>query len=133
MAGRISPLRLKEMICLAEFEEGRGKEDLRICQYGRSGYISLQMIKSFFCVTAASALLIAIGICGDPEKYLFALQDDFTRIFPAALVFYLLLTAAYLTVTYMKADLRYREAESNVRVYEERIRMLLRFPGFTDE
>ena len=129
MNGRISPVRLKEMICLAEFEDGVGRRFLRICQYGRSGYIALQMIRSFFCITAAAALIVLMILSRDPEGMLFSLQNaDWGRLLPEALIFYLLAAAAYLTVTYMRAAAVFDEAAAYVSVYEERIRMLLRFP-----
>ena len=133
MSGKISPLRLKEMICLAEFEQGGGKRAIRICQYGRSGYIALRMIISFFFAVAAAALLVFLAASGDLDGFLLMIQNaDPKRLLSAAAVFFVLAAAAYLTVTYMKADAEYRKAEKQVRIYEERIQMLLRFPDAED-
>lgn len=130
----ISPLRLKEMISLADFEENGGRKAREICQYGRSSYIALQLIKSFCFITAADILLIGVYAAGNLENLFAWLPGaDLKKTAAGVLAFYIVTAAVYLTGTGFWAGRIYRAAADALRIYEERILLLLEFGDLPED
>ena len=124
----LSPLSLKEMICLAEFEEGQGKQDLKICQFSRQDYVRMRLIAGFLLVTAACALIIVLAAAANINSpVLTEMTANPGRVLAGILIFYITLLVFFLAATWYLADTKYREAEERVRIYEERILKLLEF------
>ncbi len=124
----ISPLRLKEMICLASFEDGKGEKDLRICQYSRADYVAKSLVSAFLAVTVGDILLIGLaGLLSMEVLEKAAYMTYSGRVIAVLLIFYIVTAALYLFAVWVQADRRYREAEERVRVYEERILKLVEF------
>ena len=129
----VSPLRLKEMICLAAFEEGRGRKDFRIAGYDRADYIAIRLIGSFFLITAADAVLLALYIVWNfenPSEIYILPQAG--RIAALILIFYIVSAAIYLAVSWAAADRKWKGACARVRSYEERILKLEEFAGMEE-
>ena len=124
----LSPLSLEEMICLAEFEEGQGKKDLKICQYSRRDYVRLRLIVGFLFVTAACGMILLLAAAANINSpILTELSVNPVRVLAGILIFYIISLAFFLAATWYLADTKYREAEERVRIYEERILKLLEF------
>ena len=52
--------KVRTMIELARYEEGEGKEDLRIRRFYRGDYLTVQLIKNWFLTTISYILLLAL-------------------------------------------------------------------------
>ena len=124
----ISPLRLKEMICLATFEESRGRKDFRIASFDRGDYIAIHLIGSFFLITAADAILLALyAVWNFENPSEMVLLSRAGKITATVLIFYILSAVVYLAVTWAAADRRWKQAAGRVRDYQERILKLEEF------
>ena len=49
----LNPLRLREMIALAAFDNGRGGRAEKICRYSKRDYVAVRLIGTFFRTVAS--------------------------------------------------------------------------------
>lgn len=56
----LSKKKIKIMFCMADYERGKGRQDLNIIKFYKNDYIRLNMIRSLICVTFAYILIIAL-------------------------------------------------------------------------
>lgn len=62
--------RVRAMIGLTRYENGSGKEALRLRKYYRTDYLALELIKTFFLATIAYFLILTLLIAGNAEYLL---------------------------------------------------------------
>ncbi len=115
----VNPLRLREMVSLASFEEGRGRVSMNICRYYRSDYIAFSMIRTFLLTTVGLLIAAALFAAANAEELLDALvYMDIPAVLRQAAAVYLLILSAYLALTFVLAGRRYKEAERQMNDYE---------------
>ena len=121
----VNPLKLKEMISLAAFEEGEGRQDLAICRYYQSDYVALRLIRTFFLTALADILIIGLAAAGDLDYLAAHLADMDLMSLAAGILWFILATEiGFLAITWWISRARYRRAAANVRAFEQRIRIL---------
>lgn len=120
----VNTTRLMAMIHLAEFESKDGKA-LETHKYYRSDYIALDMIKTFFLTTIAYVLILFLLVASNLE---FLLDDidrmDIRVLVSEIIIGYILMLGVYLTISFFRADARYRNARRDVRDYEAGLKHL---------
>lgn len=118
-------LRLSEMIHLARYEEGKGERSLKICKYYRADYIAIQMIKTFFLVTLAYILILALWAAGHINYLLDNIDKmDLATVGAVILIVYIVILALYLAYTFVRSRVQYRKAKKSVHAYEIRLHEL---------
>ncbi len=56
----LSKKKIKIMFRMADYERGKGKQDLNIIKFYKNDYVRLNMIKSLICVTFAYLLIVGL-------------------------------------------------------------------------
>ena len=73
--------RVRAMIGLTRYENGSGKEALRLRKYYRTDYLALELIKTFFLATIAYILILTLLIAGMPSIFWITLTA-WTSVWP---------------------------------------------------
>ena len=117
--------RLRMMIHLAEYENGEGKNNLKIRRYYRNDYLALNLIKTFFLTTIAYVLVIGLIAVSDLDYFLNNLTKmDFRVVMSWLIVGYAVMMIIYLGISFFRSAVRYREARKSVRRYEDELLIL---------
>ncbi len=121
----MNQLRLKEMIRLARFENGKGKSALEICKYYKSDYITIELIKTFFLTIIAEFLALVLIVAGNLEWLIENIDElNLAVIASITLMVTVVVLVIYMMVTFLVAGYRYNKAKKSVRAYEMRLREL---------
>lgn len=110
--------RVRQMIKLATYDEQNKERDKRPMRYYRKDYLTLEMVKSFFCGSIAYALILfAIAAClleqGQDELG----SADIVNLLVLVVVAYLVFMAAYFAITYHVYRERYEKGRKEARKY----------------
>lgn len=119
--------RIRRMTALAQFEQEKGKKEIRISRYYRGDYIAVMLLKNFFVTTIGYFLMIGLWAMWKLDW----LMDGMDSMNPGFLVFllaavYVGMLAVYSVVTVIFALKRYREAEKKTRKYMQNLGNLIR-------
>ena len=112
------------MTRMASYEEGKGKEHLRICSYFRSDYIGAAILKAAAAVTITFVFAIALYIYYNFEDFMENIyQMDMMSLVKAFGRYYLISLIVYVAISYIIAFVKYLIARSNVRKYKNNLKM----------
>lgn len=109
---------MRQMIKLAVYDENKSMSEKKPAQYFRKDYLTLEMIKSFFCGTLAYAIVVILG-----AVYLFGngagniSTVNFIRILILTIVLYAVFLGIYLVLTYSIYSARYEKGRKESREY----------------
>lgn len=117
--------RIKRMTKLASYESGEGKTYLPISKYYRSDYIGLALIKNFFLITLAFAIIFAV-IMGYNSEYLLdnVNKIDIGPLIVKLVIGYIVLLIFYSFVTYIFHSVKYKKAKKSVQIYYKQLNKL---------
>ncbi|MCH1982146.1 hypothetical protein MCG98_06150 [Ruminococcus sp. OA3] len=122
--------RIRLMTNLARYEDGAGKEDLRISKYYRSDYIGIGLLKNFILTTIGYFLVWGAIIAYNMEYLLDNLHKvNMSVVILEFVIGYLLFLVLYSVVTYIRKRRRYEEARENVKNYYDGLNELARLYG----
>ena len=117
--------RLQKMIHLAMFEEIDGCEDIEISRFFLNDYIGLGILKNFFLITIAYALLLVFLVIYNFEYLAVMFADmNFLPLIIGVLIFYGILLGIYSVIIYVRRRLRYEKAARRMRKYYSKLREL---------
>lgn len=114
--------RIRSMTKLARYDEGPGKEALRIQGMYRSDYIGMALIKNFFSVTIGYALVLAlIGV-----YYFEYLMEELHHLnlpvlIAEILLGYAIVLVVYMVITYIICSVRYERTKKSVHSYNQEL------------
>lgn len=119
--------RIRQMTALADFEQEKGKKEIRISHYYRGDYIAVMLLKNFFITTVGYFLVLVLWAMWKLDW----LMDGMDSMNPGMLVFLLVavyvgMLVLYSALTVYTAMKRYREAVRNTRRYTQNLGNLLR-------
>ena len=113
------------MTKMASYEEHEGKRNLKIVNYFRSDYISLQVLKSVFYATVSFCLILALYIFYDFEVFM---QDiykmDLVGFAKKLLIYYGVMVIVYGGASYFICAYRYSKARKSLRAYYQNLKKL---------
>ena len=119
--------KVRAMIELARYEEGEGREDLRIRRFYRGDFLTVQLIKNWFLTTISYILLLALLVGGNLEFLMNNLDSmDIPVVLSLILIGYVALIGLYLAITYISSAVRYWRARKRLREYVVKLRSLYR-------
>lgn len=117
--------RLQKMIHLAMFEETDGREDIDISKYFLNDYIGLGLLKNFFLITIAYAILLVFLLIYNFEYLAVIFADmNFMPVIIGVLIFYGILLGIYSVIIYVSRRLRYEKAARHMRKYYAKLKEL---------
>ena len=113
------------MTRMASYEEGKGKEHLRICSYFRSDYIGAAILKAAGAVTITFVFVIALYIYYNFEDFMENIyQMDMIGLFKTFGKYYLICLIVYVVISYIVAFIKYFIARRNIRKYKNNLKMI---------
>lgn len=119
--------RIRQMTALADFEQEKGKKEIRISHYYRGDYIAVMLLKNFFITTIGYFLVLGLWAMWKLDW----LMDGMDSMNPGMLVFLLVAVYVGMLVLYSALSVytamkRYREAVRNTKRYTQNLGNLLR-------
>lgn len=119
--------KVRAMIDLARYENGEGRDDIRIRRYYRADYMGLQLIKAWVFTTIGYVLILALIVAGNLDYLLNNIDSFNLKVLGSwILIGYILLVGIYLAIAYLSSLFRYNRARRNVQEYLTKLRRLLR-------
>lgn len=113
------------MTKMASYEENQGKKNVKIGNYFRDDYISIQVLKSVLCATIAYAVVFALYVFYDFETFM---QDiykmDLIEFGKNVLFYYGVTVVSYGIISYVVYSYRYTKAKKSLKLYYHNLKKL---------
>ncbi|MBQ3782282.1 MAG: hypothetical protein II838_02410 [Lachnospiraceae bacterium] len=121
----IDAKKVQMMTKLAMFEKKEEQQALQIVEYSRWNYVSMELLKTFVCVTVGYVLLVGLLIFGKMDYYLeHIFTKEFEHFLHKAVVWYIVVIVFYFLVGGIAYYVRYRRAKKKVIVYDRLLSQL---------
>lgn len=114
--------RIRLMTELARYEEGEGKEELRIVKYYRSDYLGIALFKNFILASIGYVVVLLL-IASYFSEYLLDNVHKMNLILLAVIMIggYIITLTLYSVVTYTIYSLRYSRAQRGVKAFDQKL------------
>ena len=113
------------MTHMASYERGEGKRNVKIGNFFRSDYITVQVLKSVISITIAFAVVFALYILYNLEVFMQDLYAiDLIAFAKNVLIYYAVTVVGYGLVTYVISSYRYARAKNNLKLYYHHLKKL---------
>lgn len=113
------------MTKMASYEEGEGKKSMSLGRYFRGDYISLQLLRAFFCSTIAYLLGFGLYVLYDFEDFITDIYKMDLFVFAKnIIIWYAVFVVGYCVVTYAICAYRYARAKKSLRLYYHNLKKL---------
>lgn len=113
------------MTQMASYEKGEGKKNVKIGNYFRSDYIAIQLLKSVVAATVAYAVVLALYIFCDFERFMIDLYKiDLFAFAQNVLTYYAVVVVGYAILTYVICSWRYAKAKKSLKCYYHNLKKL---------
>lgn len=113
------------MTHMASYEDGEGKQNVKIGNYFRSDYIAVQVLKSVISSTIVFVMVFAMYVFYDLEVFM---QDiykiDLIAFAKKVLTYYALTVVGYGILTYVLSTYRYAKAKRSLKLYYHNLKKL---------
>lgn len=121
----LSEERIILMTRMASYEQGEGKENVRIGNYFRSDYISLQILKSIVCAILSFGILFGLYMLCHFEEFMGNLYKmDLLAFAKEVLTYFLWMAGGYVALTYIVCTWRYASAKKSLKCYYHNLKKL---------
>lgn len=118
------------MTRMASYESGEGKRNVKIGNYFRSDYITVQILKSIVCGTLVFGILFALYIFYDFEVFMQDLYKiDLLAYAKGIMIKYVVFIVIYGLLTYIISTYRYVKAKKSLKCYYHNLKKLGSFYG----
>lgn len=126
MKSRIDGDRVKLMTRMASFEGNEGKEAIRICNFFRSDYVFLNVLRAIVSATISYFLIMGLYVYYNIDQLL---QDVYTMDLMATgrklVTAYVIFAGAFGIIAYVVYSFRYDWAKKHLNDYNYALRELL--------
>lgn len=113
------------MTKMASYEEGEGKKSMSLGRYFRGDYISLQLLRAFFCSTIAYLLGFGLYVLYGFETLMANIYKMDLIVFAKNVVmWYAILVVGYCVLTYGVCTYRYAKAKKSLKCYYHNLKKL---------
>ncbi len=121
----VSSKRVMHMIRLERLTDPRKNKLLQIAKYSRNDYIALTLIRRFFMMTLAYALLLGLAAV----SILTFIMENFNRfnfrtLVAEIVIGYIIFIGVYLGISYIACSIRYSRARRVRKEYEDHLRKI---------
>jgi uncharacterized membrane protein len=117
--------KIRLMKDLAVYESGKGAEELKICEYYRSDYISVNSIAGVIWITVGYVIFLALtGICAMDYLMEHFTMDILILVGIGALAGYIGILVFYIIMMHVLYGYRYDHAKEGVKHYKYRLMKL---------
>jgi hypothetical protein len=123
---RVDGDRVILMTRMASFEENEGKEAIRICNYFRSDYVTLNVVKAIVSATLSFALMLGLYVYYNIDRLM---QDIYTMDLIETgrklVTTYVIFAGVFGIIAYVVYSFRYDGAKKKLNDYNYALRELL--------
>lgn len=113
------------MTRMASYEKGEGKKNVKIGNYFRSDYLSIQILKAVVCGTIAFLLVFGLYILYDFEVFMQDLYKiDLLALGKNVLTYYVVTVVGYCLLVYIGCTIRFARAKKNLKRYYQNLKKL---------
>lgn len=117
--------KIRVMTKLALYEQGKGKEDIKMAKYYKTDYVRLQMLKTIVNVTLGYALiLLMIGMYKSEYLINKAVTLNFVRIGQNILGFYIITVTVYIISSIIGYSFKYDKSRKYLSKYFKTLKKL---------
>lgn len=117
--------KIRVMTKLAMYEQGTGREDIKMSKYYKTDYVRLEMLKAVVSVTIGYALiLLMIGIYRSEYLINEAVTLNFGRIGQIILGFYIITLTVYIISTIIGYSFKYDKSRRQLSKYYKSLKKL---------
>ena len=116
------------MTRLAIYEEGAGRQDIKLSKYYKSDYVRLQILKTILSVTVGYVLVLAL-VALYKSEYLIAqaVTLDYRAIGMTVLVIYVVLLTVYIVGAIIGYSIKYDLSRGKLAKYFRMLKVMRRF------
>lgn len=113
------------MTKMASYEMGEGKKSMALGRYFRGDYISLQLLRAFFCSTIAYLLGFGLYVLYDFETLIADIYKMDLLVFAQNIIkWYAVFVVGYCIATYAVCTYRYAKAKKSLKLYYHNLKKL---------
>ena len=117
--------KIRLMTEMARYEEGKGKEEMRISKYFRSDYLGIALFKNFILASIGYAVVVLLVATYFSEFLLNNVHKMNLILLGVILVgSYIITITIYSVITYVKYSLKYSRAKRGVEAYDRKLEKL---------
>lgn len=117
--------KIRLMTEMARYEEGKGKEEMRIAKYFRSDYLGIALFKNFILASIGYAVVVLL-VATYFSEYLLNNVHKMNLILLGVILVgsYIITITIYSVITYVKYSLKYSRAKRGVEAYDRKLEKL---------
>lgn len=113
------------MTHMASYEKGEGRKNVKIANYFRSDYVTVQVLKAIVYATIVYAMFFGLYVFYDFEGFMQNLYKiDLFTFAKNVLRYYVIAVAAYAVLTYFVSTYHYMKAKKSLRIYYQNLKKL---------
>lgn len=113
------------MTHMASYENGEGKKNVKIGNYFRSDYVTVQVLMSVVSGTIVFVIGFALYVLYDFENFMQNLYKiDLFAYAKNILIYYIAAIVCYVVLTYIASTYRYIKAKKSLKCYYHNLRKL---------
>ena len=117
--------KIRIMTRLALYEQGNGKNDIKISHFYKSDYIRYNILKTIVAVTVGIALLLGFAGLYNMEYIISnATKINYRQLGISLLILYLLIIIGYVILTIAVTSVKYKRARKNLAKYNRDLKEL---------
>ena len=121
----LSEERVILMTRMASYENGAGKRNVKVGNYFRSDYVTIQVLKSVICSTVAFFLCFGLYILYDFEVFMQDLYKlDLLVLGRNVLMYYAITVVGYAVVVYIGCTIRYALVKKDLKRFYHNLKKL---------
>lgn len=113
------------MTRMAAYEKGEGKQNVKIGNFFRSDYLSVELLKSVVCSTVAFLVVCGLYVLYDFEVFMQDLYKlDLLALGMNVLMYYVVTVVGYGLLVYIACSVRYAKARKSLKCYYQNLKKL---------
>lgn len=122
----LSEERIILMTRMASYEQGEGRENVKIGNYFRSDYITVQVLKAVVCGTVAFLVMFGIYLLCNFDEFMEKLYkiEDLLAFAKEVLTYFCAMVGGYSVLTYIVCTWRYVSAKKSLKLYYHNLKKL---------
>lgn len=115
------------MTKLSIYEQKEGRKEIPLSKYFRSDYIGLHLIGSFFAITIAYALVVALALAYKSDDIMKNLTNlDFFKIGKEILIGYIFFLVINMLIAYLAYLVKFVTIRKHLKNYNGKLKQLRR-------
>ena len=121
----LSEERVILMTRMASYEKGKGKQNVKIGNFFRSDYVTIQVLKSIVCSSLAFFLGFGLYVLYDFEMFMQDLYKlDLLAFGRNVLMYYAAVVVSYALLVYVGSTIRYAMAKRSLKRFYQNLKKL---------